>query len=93
MISEKEFGLMYHVDKVKKFDRLYIFLKTTYKIMPILFFFITSFKDINVFLYFFILTILSITVWLFSIKMKSLRDINLYAARLFNEMCLKETFK
>jgi hypothetical protein len=91
ILTEKQFGVIFHAKKALKFNRLYLLFKNIFCFSPFLIF--LWFAIHNYFIIIPIVILIGIISWLFSIKMKSLRDINLYAARHLKKEYLSETFR
>lgn len=90
VLSEKEFGVIFHKKESLKFNNLYLTFKYLCIWSPFLAFIWYIVPNLWLFP-----TILLITVasWLCSVKMKSLRDINYLASKFLKNEYLEEYFR
>lgn len=86
-ISENLFGKCYHNKKAYIYNILYLFFKISSIIILILSCILLT---TNSLLY---LIPISFILWLISIKMKSIRNINNQASKIFSKMYNEEIFK
>ena len=92
-IEEVKFNIAFHSKKSVKFNNFYMIFKSICLLSPFLIFLIFIY---NSFLILLVPLFLFITSWLLSVKMRSLRNINIYAASLFKEILsekISEIFK
>jgi len=78
---EKKFGFVYHMKKALFFNKLYLMFKYTLKLTPLVIF--IWFLLPNYLLIGLIMGFLALVFWIGGVKMKSLRNINYYAAKQF----------
>lgn len=91
MITEKQFGAIFHMREALKFNRLHLLFKHILRWCPILIF--LWFAIHNYYIVIPLILVVGVFSWLASVKMKSLRDVNIYAARQLRNEYLSETFR
>jgi hypothetical protein len=90
-IPENQFNSMYHTFKTIKYNRLYLLFKHIYRFSPFLIF--LWFLIPNYWIIGGTIIFVFLTTWIISMKMKSQRDINFYAADHFRKEYFSETFR
>jgi len=90
ILSEKEFGAIFHMKESLKFNYLYLIFKYICIWCPILIFLLYIVPSIWIIPSIILIELVS---WICSIKMRSLFNINLYASKILKEEYLEETFR
>ena len=80
-MTEKRFGIAFHMKRAIIFNKLYLVFKYILRWCPFLIF--AWYIVPNYFVIFSAIATIALISWLGSVKMKSLRNINFYAAKQF----------